>query len=380
MDWLPCSSHQMQLCINKALEAAPSASLLIGRCQKISNIFRNFRAADEALKAAMKSLQHKPLKMQTATVTRWNSKYYMAKRVSDLMPAVDIAFRCLSLGTTTEERRRTSELRPLLFSEEELKELKEVIGVLDPLCAFTHWATVVQHPTLPRLYPKILEILAAPCTETTETAKQLRASIEEHIKSTWHLQNPPDIALLAMFFNPACICHPIMQDSSLSDGITVLEKGKELARKVVRTLMEEKEKVKSGQSTFTKTAIATIELLSVLAVNVYEAQSKDNRTDLIAHADDPGKYWSMLPEGIETSNIKEVARWYLCIQATSAESERLFSKAGQVLSERKTNTSDRVFRDMVFYSSFKKTLKLLRLEMGGGDRSVKASTRLHLSV
>ncbi|KAF9905202.1 hypothetical protein BX616_001068, partial [Lobosporangium transversale] len=47
--WLPCFSHVIQLCINKALERSSGAKAVMEKCQKISTFFRSSSLAMDLL-------------------------------------------------------------------------------------------------------------------------------------------------------------------------------------------------------------------------------------------------------------------------------------------------------------------------------------------
>jgi len=47
--WIPCSSHKIQLCINKALDHTAPAKAVIDKCHNISTFFRNCSTAMMAL-------------------------------------------------------------------------------------------------------------------------------------------------------------------------------------------------------------------------------------------------------------------------------------------------------------------------------------------
>ena len=66
---------------------------------------------------------------------------------------------------------------------------------------------------------------------------------------------------------------------------------------------------------------------------------------------DPLKWWkndgSLMPE------LQKLAKKYLCIPATSTPSERLFSKAGELISQRRSNLSDKNVNTVLFLIKMK---------------------------
>lgn len=77
----------------------------------------------------------------------------------------------------------------------------------------------------------------------------------------------------------------------------------------------------------------------------------ENSNIIDAYLDSPHEYWEKVRHKERYRVLARVVRTYLCVPATSNESERLFSKAGQVLSARKTSLSDANVRNIIFFNS-----------------------------
>lgn len=71
---------------------------------------------------------------------------------------------------------------------------------------------------------------------------------------------------------------------------------------------------------------------------------------------DPLAFWRTKEGLYNFAGLCAVARMFLSIQATSSESERLFSKAGVVYSARRARLSDDGFRNIIFFHSLEKTI------------------------
>ena len=119
--WIPCSSHKIQLCINKALDRTPPAKAVIGKCQNISTFFRGCSAAMAALGKAQERLQllnpnGSALKLLAIVPTRWNSYYDMAERVLKICDAISQAHNNMPSATKAEQSK-CEELGRLLLSD-----------------------------------------------------------------------------------------------------------------------------------------------------------------------------------------------------------------------------------------------------------------------
>ncbi|KAF8918493.1 hypothetical protein BGZ52_012880, partial [Haplosporangium bisporale] len=97
-------------------------------------------------------------------------------------------------------------------------------------------------------------------------------------------------------------------------------------------------------------------LQAMFAVEAYDLQVTADPQKYTRFMEAPQDYWRMHQENPEVKDLAQVARSFLSIQATSTESERLFSKAGRVLTARKTRMTDHNFCNIIFASSYEKIL------------------------
>jgi hypothetical protein len=67
-------------------------------------------------------------------------------------------------------------------------------------------------------------------------------------------------------------------------------------------------------------------------------------------ADDPIKYWGKIGKELY-SKLAAIAKQYLAVTATSVPSERLFSKAGVLLTKRRNRLCSQRFSRLIFLNS-----------------------------
>ena len=80
-----------------------------------------------------------------------------------------------------------------------------------------------------------------------------------------------------------------------------------------------------------------------------------NTTRKAKYFESPVVFWQMM-EGMDNfASLCYLARMYLTIQATSSESERLFSRAGMVYTARRSWLSGNNFCNAIFFNSLEKT-------------------------
>ncbi|KAF8981140.1 hypothetical protein BGZ46_003194 [Entomortierella lignicola] len=324
--------------------------------------------------------------------TRWNSEYSMAARVLDIFEAIRATLEMLKTGEA-DEKARAVELKKIMLVEQEVQALREIISLLEPVAQFTHWTGKSDHPTTSQIYPKIHSMIPASNSFATQQAQDLCGNPHCIIKELWPLETIPDPVLLSIFLNPACASVPMLDlPVTGDDGLTLRDKAKALAVKAHISLREKeitsKDSSQSGQlesqgsrselqsiqagkqqdrpelkeTSENKLSMGYLGLEASFAVEAYCLNVKENSDALKYYMDIPQDYWRDRGSKPHYVKLAEIARSYVCIQATSNDSERLFSKAGQVISARKTSITDHNFRNIIFYNSFSRINEILNCQ------------------
>ncbi|KAF9579727.1 hypothetical protein BGW38_003897, partial [Lunasporangiospora selenospora] len=187
----------------------------------------------------------------------------------------------------------------------------------------------------------------------------------------------PDCILIAIYLNPACAAHDFLSAVLWNDGkadVTLRDKVKALlvkelieryqedeARHVERQEPAQMQILQQEEIPFKRqnTGIeyqTVMRMSAQMAVALYECETSHHKEQRAQFIEIPQDYWRLDRNNERLRDLARIARIYLCFQATSSESERLFSKAGRVLSSRKTRLNDSIFRDIIFASSFEKYL------------------------
>lgn len=212
---------------------------------------------------------------------------------------------------------------------------------------------------------------------TTE-ARELHGNLKELLQDMWSFDDIPDAMLVAIYLNPACASQNMLDRVELPDKTKLRDKAKELTMKALVSFKEEQDteasqKRSGGREVTGKASKVTGEMSSqsskfirryfnlqaAFSVKTYDLQVMENPQQYAGYMKAPQVYWQTQQENPELKDLAQVARSYLSIQATSTESERLFSKAGQVLSARKTQMTDHNFRNIIFAHSYERVVPLI---------------------
>ncbi|KAF9080141.1 hypothetical protein BGX29_005599, partial [Mortierella sp. GBA35] len=170
----------------------------------------------------------------------------------------------------------------------------------------------------------------------------------------------PDATLVAMFLNPGCFSTKLFTAAAPA---VYLNKAKGLTRKALMTLARETDSQAASVLVPVPAPIVAGNALARLRNSTYmhKAESELLRYTAMVlldpagfddYLDTPQAFWKEVQPDLPL--LARLFCAYHCVQATSSESERLFSKAGLLLSAKKSNTSSSNFFNMLMHSSYEK--------------------------
>jgi hypothetical protein len=229
-------------------------------------------------------------------------------------------------------------------------------------------------------------------TFSTKAVPDLHDNMSKFIEDAWPLKSMPKAMLLAVFLNPAIASDPLFRTETYSDGKTLFAKSKEIATEVVSEFLEKEHKAKIEKAKLEASREAEANKLekagdeeagdedrlpcddALSPGTALEALYSKNYFDVMAkmpvdaygvlvvgmskqfeqYRASPQDFWSKYRHHSALGTLGRVARAYLTIQATSTESERLFSKAGLILGDMNTALSDQNLKNIIFLHSFER--------------------------
>lgn len=159
VNWIPCASYKIQLCINKALDKTPDAQALIDRCYKISTFYRGGGFSTDLLMKHQRRLYDKSFKLLSMNATRWNSRYTMAARVLRVLGAIVECHKELERTNHLNGAAGKATLDSLPLTKDHIDTLQEITDFLKPATESTRWAGNLASPTISLMYPRIHSML-----------------------------------------------------------------------------------------------------------------------------------------------------------------------------------------------------------------------------
>ncbi|KAG0272853.1 hypothetical protein BGZ96_005141, partial [Linnemannia gamsii] len=291
----------------------------------------------------------------------------MVARVLDvsavLKPAAE---ELLKLKTTKEEMAKYMEFKNNLLSEEEIDVLQEIVKLLRPAAKFTHWIGGSGYSTISQVYVLAHNILGLSDKYKTGPVIALYEVLQSFIKSAWPEDDISDVLLLTTIWDlenvhqaaeQAVVARRHAGQDSAQERVQLpLQipvgdrhsmprptnlRAETLIYRAMIQMRADKAAAKSRGSVSTTTnnnnnlnnnvnnaiSMTMWKMNAELALMAYRVLWCDENIQPIWF-DDPVAFWKSKEDLPALTSLATLSRMFLTIQATSSESERLFSKAG----------------------------------------------------
>ena len=324
---LPCFAHTLNLVVQDSLKLDPTMSELQIKCKDIVSHFHRSTKSSEKLRSVQEQLKMPQLKLVQDVVTRWNSTYLMLERIASQHEAItttlcllDKTQMCLSTDEKDVILQSLTLLQPFLQATENISGEKYVsismiipltqlllrscsAGPNIPLCQNLiqelnkRFSRIEQRYTMAvatLLDPRFKKIAFADTSAVDQAVRRLQGEVKAMIDDEAH-QAP---------------WNPDLQQSN-NDQPTVAGLWVAFDEKVAEATSH-----RSGGTD------AFIEVK-----RYFEERNIDRK-------EDPLQWWK--ENGARFPHLMIMAKKYLAIPGSSVPSERLFSKAGELISEKRS--------------------------------------------
>ncbi|KAL3995876.1 N-acetyltransferase 8 [Sarotherodon galilaeus] len=330
---LQCFGHRLHLAIENAIKDG-RVSRAIGLCKKLVGHFSHSWKKKAALTEAQKELKLPEHSLITECPTRWGSKEKMIARVLEQLKAIS--------QVLTGDRHARSPIP----TWQDAEVLESIHKALHPLSEFTDALSGEEYVSISYLKP-VLHLLAtsvlAEDAEDTDLTRSIKTKVLAYLNDKYSDLNTQELLDVASFMDPRFKTQYISADNLPAIKARLKTEMVESAR---RTHNQEKRsrtetaqnspsaqasggKAKKTLGSLFKTSAASSALPLPLE-DVVEAELNSYLlTPVIDGEDDPLTWWKV--HNIHFPRLCKMARKYLCVPATSAPSERLFSTGGNIV-------------------------------------------------
>ena len=327
---LPCFAHTINLIVSNSLDEVPEVASLIQSCKNIVSFFHKSTKATDKLKIIQNRLNIEQHKLIQHVDTRWNSVFYMLERLLEQEEAVRTTLCLLDRSQ-------------LNISTDKIEIIRELVEILRPFEAVTREMSAELYISISKIIP---------------LSRALQRLTVVYTGASGDLSHRLTVNMRRRFLN--------MEGNILLAGSTLLDpRFKKLAFSDQGAADKAARSIAGEAAAFTQSSLSSCgqevveETLQVgnsgsgeslwqfLDQRVAESSSRRLpnteaiseiqqylRIHNINRKEDPLKWWK--DNTMVFPTIQKVVTKYLVILATSVPSERLFSKAGELVSAKRS--------------------------------------------
>ncbi|XP_062292961.1 E3 SUMO-protein ligase ZBED1-like [Scomber scombrus] len=349
--WISCFGHNLNLAVNNALNKEKAKTeRAFGVCRQINGAFsHSWQRRQQLRKEQEQQGIKKPLSLITDCATRWGSKYAMTERILALLPSIRRVF-------ADDRSRRTLPT----ISWQDVSVLEAVKEGLKSVSEFTDIMSSERDVTISSLLP-LLHLMKDTLKEK-DTDVKLTADIKRTILE--QLDNRYDNDKTIQLMRTASLLDPRYKARHMSaadldyircqlEDEMVLFWKRDTPRPPVRVTDEEdagttqptkkKKTLGSLLGTVKPAVVATPEQRAHAEMaNYLQEEVADGETNAL-------EWWRRNENRFPF--MAKMAQKYLCIPATSTPSERIFSKAGNVVTRYRSLLKPDKVNMLVFLSN-----------------------------
>lgn len=343
---IPCFAHTINLVVKDSLIE------IDGFRKKVKAIVDHFHRSTQANIKLFNSQRQtfpdrEPLKLKNDVVTRWNSTFYMFHRIIELQEPLTATIALLHNPVQQ-------------LNEVEWESLKEACKILQPFEQITVEMSSEKAVTL----SKVLNIISG----LKSFLEKIKPTIlkQESLKLLHHLQQSISKRFVAIETNLTLGKCSFMDPRFKTKAFTTTDHLKKIKEKIQEELQLEINKSRNENRQLSEQSSTPCESTpndddlvwqdfdshqtqeirdSPLAIAIIQMRTY-TEDPILPRKENPLIWWQN--RALLYPRLSVLARKYLCMIATSVPSERIFSKAGQVINERRNRLKGKIVEQLLF--------------------------------
>ncbi|XP_049425257.1 E3 SUMO-protein ligase ZBED1-like [Epinephelus fuscoguttatus] len=348
---IPCFSHTLNLIVKDSIKADTSLESILEKCGAIVRFFHHSTKATDKLKEVQSQLRFPQHRLIQAVDTRWNSVLYMLERLHEQQQAVTTAL-CL-LGRTT-----------LCLNEGEWSHISQAIEALRPFEEATKEVSAEHYVTISKVIPLVSLLQRATSSagqRGNSLASQLSAQCRRRFQNIEHNHTLAASTFLDIRFKNivfcdtgnvemiksriisemqalgSCECQATSSEASATASTNSMTATMSLTQGSPAANTESSDAKcstsKGGLWQEFDTRVMASQSSRTANTDAYTEMRRYMEEKVIQRSEDPLLWWKKNENAFPL--LGKVAKRYLGTVATSVPAERLFSKAGETISQKR---------------------------------------------
>ncbi|CAH1100846.1 unnamed protein product [Psylliodes chrysocephalus] len=347
-----CLAHTINLIAQDGLKSIED---LIEKVKNIVSFFKRSNLAKERLDSFQKQNNKSPKKLIQSVPTRWNSVFYMLERILELKEEVRA-----SLAVLGHENLH-------LLTNNDFEDLSQLVNILKPLESATKLMSGEKYVTLSsviiisngleKIYSRLVSKIELSTVELSDKTKTVVVNIFKSIQHRLKNLEMSSTLMVSTFLDPR------FKNIGFSSE-HVSEKAKTLVTNLLTSFIERhsQETTVSGSQSQQQTDVVPDEF-SIWSdfdhqASLFKPVGGNSRSKAIIEIQrfleepllnrecDPLNWWKI--NKYNFPNLSKIVRQKFGTVSTSVPCERLFSKTGQILSERRNRLSVDKVKQVMF--------------------------------
>jgi len=345
---LVCYAHKLNLLVQCALSSSEEFTKIVQKVKSIVTFFKHSVKASDILRRIQLNggkSEGTCLKLKQECPTRWNSLIYMLQRFLELIEVVSTTLLRVSGA-------------PLMVSEYEIRVLTEGVKLLCPFELASKEFSTEKHLSASKVIPlkAMLNKKLNNITCTTKEAKQLLDQLKIEFYKRFHDVEKIRLLAISTILDPRFkrihfdgplnaanavefIREEIKNTNNHPDNSNQPET--ELTYNIRPQVIQESLWEDHDLQVFQQCLSTTDDSTYLSSIKLYLQSNVEDRTS------SPIKFW----ENTHYKCLSNLGLKYSCILASSVPSERLFSSAGNILTDCRSRLLSKRFEQLTFLSS-----------------------------
>ena len=332
-----CVSHTLQLCINKALKVLRAVEDIVSNCRRIAAHFSKSTLAKHKLQKLQKSQQLPQHSIIQDITTRWNSTFYMMERIKEQKMALVTYAADNDIPTLTQHQWSL---------------VDKVVALLDPFEQVTK-QLCNDDSTLADVIPTVTALrMTLSSMHDASGVDSMKDELLSEIKRRFENIEKEHLLVVATLVDPRykdrllSAENKVRAAEALTHEVQQLEQRQQAIQEIsnqiqISTPQTEQEEPGTSSKRMRMSPLDCLDaiLRPASGIPVVDGNSAANQVQLYLSADvipldsDPLQWWKT--NGHHFPSLPAVARRFLSAPSTSVASERLFSAAGNIYTDKR---------------------------------------------